>query len=199
MLEGGQALSGRDRGMAENISHILNRLAQDSKIVVWAHNAHIAVDESWRNMGWRLRREFGDLYFPFALTFTRGAFQSRRIADGDVECALPFGALEEFDAGEPRVGFWEKDLAQIRRGDYYLDLKSARAQDAAVLTWGLREKQSFGAGGGYLPIPENAPEGELFFSKYRLAAYFDGVFHIENTTRARPTPTGMRKAEDVSR
>lgn len=186
------SLEGRDKHMAENIMRIMDDLPSDARIVVWAHNAHIAVDPEWRNMGYHLRQKYGSQYYPFALTFTRGTFQSRLIPADD-DGYKPFGALQEFDAGEPRPGFWERELMQVRGGDYYLDLRAARTADEETLAWSRQKLQVFGAGGGYIPIPADAPADESFFDAYDLSTQFDGLFHIEKTTRARPTPTGMRK------
>ena len=41
------SLRDRDFYMAENVNYILNELPPDSKIIVWAHNGHIAVDPDW--------------------------------------------------------------------------------------------------------------------------------------------------------
>ena len=198
MVVNSGGLDGRDKGMAENIFHIMESLPDDAKIVVWAHNAHIAADDSWKSMGKRLKERYGDQYFPFALTFTRGTFQSRLIPQDD-DGHKPFGDLQEFDAGEPREGFWEKDFMQVREGDWYIGLREARRLDEEALRWCSRRRQVFGAGGGYAPISENAAQDERLFQEYNLSTHFDGVFHIEKTTRARPTPTGMRKAGQASK
>lgn len=189
--------SGRDHHMAENIFRLIDSLPSDAKIVVWAHNYHISRNPALPTMGELLHRRYGSLYFPFALTFTRGTFQSRLMPpDGDEN--KPFGDLQEFDAGEPRRGFWERDLME-HPGDYFFDLRDARNHDGDSLAWAAQRKQLFGAGGGYIPIPEDLPDDQQVFESYELGRAFDGVFHIEKTTRARPTPTGMRKAGQPAR
>jgi len=181
--------SGRDLHMAENITFILNQLPKDAKIVVWAHNAHVAVLESWKNMGWWLRQRYGSLYYPFALTFSKGTFQSRImkvLGENDYKA----GALQEFDAGDPQDGYWEKDLMSVSEGDFYFDLRTSMDKDEDVRKWANQNKNMFMAGGGWVP-PEPG-EKPKFVDEYHLGTQYDGVFHIQNASRSRPTPTGMR-------
>ncbi len=183
-------LVARDKFMAENILDMIHKLPIDTKVVIWAHNAHLAVDESWKNMGYRLREAFGDLYYPAALTFTRGGFQSRLILSEDNN-RFEMGDLMEFQVGEPRKGFWENDLKSFSDHDFFLDFRSIK-HCPSFQEWGLQqEKQLFGAGGGFIPF-EDKPEDADLFGKVILGKQFDGIFHIQNTTRAQPTPTGIR-------
>ena len=181
---------GRNYHMAENIALIMNSLPADARIVVWAHNAHISTDPGWPSIGSIMRRRYGSQYFPCALTFTRGSFQSRLMKADDPNY---FGALQEFTVGEPRPGTWENELAAIRSGDYFLNLRGATAADPALKQWAAELRPSFMAGGGYIPdLDAAALQEHDDASRFSLSASFDGIFHIENTTRARPTPTGQR-------
>jgi len=189
MVVSPRGISGRDMHMAENVTYILNSLPPDAKIVVWAHNAHIAVNENDKSLGWWLRQRYGDLYFPFALSFTKGQFQSRIMNMVDGEPVV--GPLIEFDAPEIKEGFWNKPLAEID-GDYYLDLKSAIKNDEETRKWATENSyEIFSAGGWYSPEAIEAEQRDSF-NKYILGKHFDGLFNIEKTTRAIPTPTGRR-------
>jgi erythromycin esterase len=190
-------LAPRDKFMAENIIAMVHKLPVDEKIVIWAHNAHIAVDERWQNMGYWLREAFGDLYYPTALTFSRGGFQSRLMLSREGN-NYEMGDLMEFKVGEPRENFWENDLKTFSDNDFFLDFRPLRNLPS-FRSWGLeQEKQIFGAGGGFIPFDDKPEETELF-DKVVLGKYFDGVFHIQNTTRARPTPTGNRSKGQKSK
>ena len=184
------SLVGRDKSMAENTIDIMRQLPTDSKVVVWAHNAHIAIDPEWTNLGFRLREAYGDQYCPAALTFTQGGFQSRYI-HSEVNHNYEMGDLQEFVVGEPMDNYWEKELKDFAQGDYYLDFRPYQKQ-ADFQDWAMnRELAMFGAGGGFVPF-EDQTHGEEYFSKSAIGKQFDGVFHIQSTTRARPNPTGMR-------
>lgn len=183
-------LAARDKFMAENIIDMIHALPPDSKVVIWAHNAHIAVDPVWVNMGYLLRKEFGDLYYPAALTFTKGSFQSRYIISHENE-NYEMGDLQEFTVGEPRDNFWEHQLKSFAPGDFYLDFRTLR-QNGDFKSWGdSPDLQMFGAGGGFIPF-DDKPSDEEVFEKVPLGQHFDGIFHLQSTTRARPNPTGMR-------
>ena len=181
-------MSVRDILMADNVMRLLNSLPPDEKVVIWAHNYHISTFESegYPCMGSILRRRLGSKYFPFALTFGKGSFQSRLIEPDD-----SIGDLQEFSIEGPRKGFWEKDLVE-RGGSFYFNIKEAAAKDFETRDWANRVAQLFGAGGGYIPLPEESEEEEQFFSSYNLYSGFDGLFFVDETTRAVPNPTGMR-------
>jgi erythromycin esterase len=67
----------RDRFMAENALWIADFFGQDTKITLWAHNAHVARDSSYGGdgaMGYHLNGELGDLYRVIAFAFSQGSF-----------------------------------------------------------------------------------------------------------------------------
>ncbi len=175
----------RDQYMAENINYLISRMPRDTKIIVWAHNAHISVDESWKNLGWWLRHWYGDLYYTFGLTYTRGTFQARYYKNDEI------GPLSEFDAGEPLEDFWEYDLQQIRKGNYFMDLREIKAKGDSAREWACSQiKRIRAIGSGF--NPDNPFPDDCIYDSYVLGDMYDGIFHIEKTSRARPTPTGMR-------
>ena len=95
----------RDVLMAENIAWLANVSAPGEKLVLWAHNYHVSTlrDE---NMGWTLRREFGDDMVVFGFVFDRGSFNAvgpaglgRQVVDAPasgVETLLRTGAPLSF-------------------------------------------------------------------------------------------------------
>lgn len=184
-LMSGNVVGKRDKHMAENIKHLMNRLPNDAKIIVCAHNAHVAVDESWENLGWWLRHWYGDLYYTFGLTYTGGTFHAMKVSNDSM------GPLTEFDAGMPIEGFWEHDLMQIRAGDYFMDLRSIKDNNSAARKWACETTKRIRAiGSGF--NPENPFPDDCIYDKYVLADRYDGIFHIEKTSPTSPTPTGMR-------
>jgi len=65
----------RDQYMAENTAW-LNEYFDGKKIVLWAHNAHIANDPNFGggSMGYHLTQDFGNDYTTLGFLFSRGSF-----------------------------------------------------------------------------------------------------------------------------
>ena len=71
----------RDDFMAENVVWWNETFAPGSKMVLWAHNAHIARVRSW--MGEDLTRHYGSRYLNVAQTFGTGNFNAVRMIPTD--------------------------------------------------------------------------------------------------------------------
>jgi erythromycin esterase len=63
----------RDSCMAVNIKWIKDHAAPDAKLILWAHNAHIAKGESWR-MGDYLNKLYGKKYCAVGFKFHDGSY-----------------------------------------------------------------------------------------------------------------------------
>jgi erythromycin esterase len=179
----------RDRYMAENIQTLLNQLGPKAKMVVWAHNGHIAAS-TWGHdipaMGSYLRKAYGDGYYALGFTFNHGSFQSREIVPGKAA-----GGLKEFTVGaapEFSTGWY---FARAREGkpfeNYIVDFRHAPKQ-GTVSDWLSSPHPAFSVGSG-------------FSTEWQVAQYmapeiprgtYDGLIFVNQTTRARPNPTGMR-------
>lgn len=183
----------RDKHMSENAALLFDSLPANTRIIVWAHNAHLAIDPEWQNLGFHLRRRYGKQYYAAALTFTEGAFQSRLERPGEDR----FGPLLEFSADSADRNLWEHDLASLHDGDFYLDLRGAAEGDPETLVWSRKSVRPLHSIGGlYNP---DAVQDERFFSNYALGTAFDGLFHLQRTTRALPTLSGQRDDGDPIR
>ncbi len=193
---------GRDLYMAENVTRILDDLGPQSKIVVWAHNAHIAIDDEWENMGYCLRNRYGSQYYAFALSCTRGRFQARTLETADDGKTKKVGALCGHDAGEPEEGSWEAALSRYRPGDFYIDVRGGRS-DEVVAKWAAQQLGIRAIGAVFDPSLKPGPivdrpplsqpdRPDAMYEKCSLSERYDGIFHIENTTSAIPNPTGRR-------
>ncbi|MFD7555835.1 erythromycin esterase family protein [Streptomyces sp. NPDC059835] len=130
----------RDRYMAEAVA----RLVDDdpgARIMVWAHNGHIAkgtYGEQVPALGSRLRERYGDAYYALALLFGKGSFLARRGND-----------LQRPPARH-RIGTGlrslEARLTHALPGDYYADLRGAGSPaDAASWLHAPHAQRSFGA------------------------------------------------------
>jgi erythromycin esterase len=67
----------RDYFMAQNILYLLNQEKPDAKVMVWAHNGHIA--KSTGTMGGYLANTLKDKYYAIGFEFYSGSFQTRNI------------------------------------------------------------------------------------------------------------------------
>ena len=168
----------RDRYMADNIAHIVHTSAPGTKVVVWAHNAHVSRGAyGGDSMGARLREIYGDAYYAVGFAFNRGGFQSRNLDDRMV--------LMDFTVPAAPEGTIEWYLARANRPLFFLDLRSAPT--GGVGQWLRSPAPMRSIGSGFSP---KAPS--RFESPTVLADWYDGLFYIDQTTPARPNPTGRR-------
>jgi erythromycin esterase len=69
----------RDAAMAENVKWLLDQLPEGSRIVLWAHNGHVATDEYYGG-GWSMGRYLRDTYGSdmrvMGFDFARGSFNA---------------------------------------------------------------------------------------------------------------------------
>lgn len=186
----------RDLYMAENIEYIATELEPDAKIVVWAHNAHIAkipenaeARES-RMMGHHLQEFFGDKYYAFGFSFKEGSFQSRsfdKVPDSKSGAGVfKAGPLTEFTVPAVPEGYLEWYMSEAHVGDYIVDFRGAPA-GGAVEDWLITPKRMRSAGSGWSNDWSDERKASL-----HVPSWFDAMIHISRTTRARPTPTGIR-------
>lgn len=68
----------RDRSMAENAAWLLQQGGQGAKIVLWAHNAHVANSTQFgiEWMGYHLRKQFGSDMVIMGFSFGEGKFNA---------------------------------------------------------------------------------------------------------------------------
>ena len=71
------SLQDRDQGMAVTLTELAEHYFTDEKVIVWAHNAHIAeslysVDTTWLSMGHYLKESWQDELYTVGLFMTKG-------------------------------------------------------------------------------------------------------------------------------
>jgi len=174
----------RDLYMAQTIEEIIEDLGPDAKVVVWAHNGHITTHAYLKGitaMGGHLREMFGDAYYPIGFSFNEGGFQSRRMESTDDY--LKVGPLVEFIVDPAPEGYLEWYFAQAGLGTSFVNLRGAEVD------WLERSFPTRAIGAGYSEDPEHA--GNYIMNN--PVNEYDGLIYIPTTTRARPTPTGVRE------
>jgi erythromycin esterase len=86
----------RDKFMAENIDWILNYEGAQSKMIVWAHDAHVG---NWF-MGAILKKTYEDQYYIIGFDFNKGSFRARNQEDKDKVETLTVGNAWKNSSGD---------------------------------------------------------------------------------------------------
>ena len=156
----------RDPIMAQNVTRILQESGPDSKIALWAHNAHIANDSGW--MGSYLKQEWGNQAYLLGFEFDRGAFTSRT------------ATIQTYSTGPGAPDFYAHALAQLDAPLLYLDFQTL-SQTPLLRKW--------------LETPQSSHEFQELHAIYRLnpewytlrtswTQLYDGIIFIEESTPA---------------
>ena len=151
----------RDRFMAENLSWLSARLPPESRIVVWAHNTHVRLDES--AMGEHLRALHPGQVVSVGLFTQQGAY---RAWDGS--------AMREYPLFPGPIGSIEELLSSTGHRVAALDLRPAIDDDQKPLSQPLHHRNVglFAA--------------DLGFYRTEMTKGFDVVLFVESTTSTLP-------------
>jgi len=153
----------RDRSMAENAARFLDRAPAGSKMVLWAHNAHVSRREG--AMGSFLAGRYGANYLPIGLALHDGRY---------LAAAGPTFEAYEVMPSQPGSLEWALHRSGLPR--LALDLRLASPSDSSA-AW-LTEELEFRSVGS-LPVPHG-------FYRSRVAGEFDVILFMDHTTPLRP-------------
>ncbi|RNL75219.1 erythromycin esterase family protein [Sinomicrobium pectinilyticum] len=149
----------RDKFMAENLMWIRSQ-NPGSKIVIWAHNAHI--QRTMRGMGNFLSDSLAKDYLSVGFAFARGTYT-----------AMGSQGLTEYQAEEPYNGTFEKFFEAIDAPIFIIDLRSVKAQKPTFGKW-LLEKLDFRQVGVMKPERE--------FYETNLSEDYDLIIFIRDSS-----------------
>ncbi|ERH08499.1 MAG: erythromycin esterase related protein [halophilic archaeon J07HX64] len=175
----------RDRAMAENVTWLLE-FEDTDRIAVWGHDAHVNrskqemrdSDVSSTPMGGYLADRYGEAYLAVGFACGRGSFQALgETDDGEYE-------LMAHTVDGPRPGTVDATLDTLDASPVLFDVRGAR-EDSRLADWVETPRGTFSAGATYDP---DSPE--RYITEYSLAAAFDAVCYVAETTRARPVGDG---------
>lgn len=171
MFTGGQD---RDESMAENTVWIAERPGPESRLVLWAHNNHLAKLPSWAQ-GFFLREAFGDDMVVVGFSHEGGRFTA--VGQGSETCS----GLSEFDLEPPPPESCEWYLASASAPRFVLDLRAADTS-AAGAAW-LGEARPFRSIGccSDPSSPDRYWSLHRFGADLRLTERFDVLIHHEST------------------
>lgn len=158
----------RDQSMAENVEWIADQ-NPDAKIVLWAHNGHVAYAAQYGPMGGYLHKKFGNQLVTFGFGFNEGSF--RAIEKGK--------SLRDFTVGPAPADSLDHELASAGIPLIALDLRQL-PQQGPVARWFAKPRASRRVGaiyGGGQPV-------EWSIASLRWSETFDVILFVEKTTAA---------------
>lgn len=156
----------RDTFMAENVEWIYDHEAgTHPKIMVWAHDVHIASDTSYatpdrRNMGGELHACYYQSYLPIGTTLYQGTFRIYQF--------YPKNSLQTIDPPGPMT--YNYTLGQVGLPLYMLDLRNLSPGPADNWAHSLSTFLLYGLGGENLSAPA------------QISQWFDVIIHMQDTT-----------------
>lgn len=166
----------RDRCMAEMVRRILDDEGPQAKMVLWAHNGHVATGpHMWtrRPMGRFLRDALGDALYVFGSSFNQGGFRAVNVSEKQ-------GAREgvvSFHVDPPGAGSLEGALAAAGFPLFALDLRALPSSGPAREWW--RRGQLTREVGAIF-----SDDGE-YQTPIRPLESYDGLLFVESTTPSR--------------
>ncbi len=171
----------RDRAMADNIRWILEHEGSGTKMVVWAHNGHVATSVSGGHewMGYHLRKMYGNEMVVFGFAFNQGSFQA-------VQMPFGTGRLRPFTVKPAPAGSLDAMLAASGLALAAIDLR-ALPKDGPVAAWFDKPRATRSVGAIYTEQAEDQS-----FAESKVPLLYDALLFIERTTSARPNAAGER-------
>jgi erythromycin esterase len=164
----------RDQAMAENVKWILEQEPLGSKMMLWAHNGHVAAAApvyapDHLPMGGHLREFFGDRLVTCGFIFQQGGFRAVDMATRSVNA---------FTVGPPPRGSLDATLAALGAPLFAIDLRGL--PKGTVADWFAERRVSRQIGGGY----SEATPG-VWMHRIHAAHDFDLLIFVDRTTPSR--------------
>lgn len=160
-----ESYSVRDQYMAENITWIYKQMEQQNKIIVWAHNGHVAVQSyksGFRNMGSYLKEYFNNKVVNIGCCFYQGNFNALFVDESG-----KVGNIEQHQSVPPSIDSFEHYFNKFKTPYMFILLKRFNTSKETP-SWlnATRPFQSIGA----LYSPVNS---EKYYHKIQLLDEFD--------------------------
>ena len=161
----------RDQSMAENVKWILDQ-NPNAKIVLWAHNGHVATQTvSYKPMGAFLREMYGAQMVVLGFAFNRGSFQAVGQENGRNT------SLQPHTVGPADSGSFDAILASAQRPIFALDLRHPPAGPIASWLDDTHPTRWIGA-------VFNASVPQMFMASIAPRKTFDAVLFVDSTAAA---------------
>jgi erythromycin esterase len=163
----------RDRYMADNVMWLLQQAGPETKVILWAHNDHVAdrLTSAGRSMGSYLRDVYGqELLIVGLASGDEGSFNAISYEFGRL------GGVDMHMVPEAPRGSYETYLARAELERMVLDLRDVPAEPGAEWLIEPRGLRAIGA------VYDPALPDEEYFPQVEITAEFDLIVYIEQTT-----------------
>jgi len=176
-------LAKRDSAMAENIRWILDNEGPGAKMVVWAHNGHIANDTFEGNnkyMGQHLKRRYGSEMVVFGFAFNQGSF---------LAFELPWPSekgAHSFTVQPAPENSLDATLAYAGLNIAVIDFK-ALPKNGPVTKWFNEGQLTRNIG-----LPYSEQTAAMRIEKQFVSQIYDALVFVEKTTAAHLNEGGQR-------
>jgi erythromycin esterase len=175
-MESGRTRGARDEFMAENAIWLHEQGGADSRIVLWAHNGHVADNPSYAggsSMGWHLRRHYSDDLVIVGFDFYQGGFRAvTRTSSGT------YSGVANHTVGPAPEGSYEYYFHSAEMEQMVLDARNVDPGTAST-SWlfGPRLMRSIGA--VFAPANPGA-----YLHQVSIPSRYDLVINFDNTSAA---------------
>lgn len=165
----------RDAYMAENAAWLLQQAGPGARMVVWAHNGHVAA-ESLR-MGGYLRQRLGSDYLVAGFSFDRGTLNAvvRPLTGGPT-------SLRSAVAAPAHEGSYEYEFERLGQPRFLLDLRPLRSSPPASAAWMRGPLEMRNVGAVFMESPRYG------FGRALLPVSYDVIIHLSETSASTLLP-----------
>jgi erythromycin esterase len=169
---GGSNYTYRDRYMAQNALWIADLFGPDTKITIWAHNAHVAKDPDFYggSLGHNLHKSLNHRYRSIGFSFCRGRFRAR----GWDENRNKTEPIVHEITSEPRKDSTNFLLHHASHPIFAFHLAAIPA-DSRWAEWFAEPRPMLDIGSFF-----TGHAGDFYYS-LRTGDFFDWLIHIEET------------------
>ena len=156
----------RDKGMSDNISHILLTEGNNTKVFIWTHNFHVKKNNitytNDRSMGHFLKEKFREKYYSIGFDFAVGDFYAINPKKN---------RIEKYTINEPMKNTSSELFYKSNLTSFFLDFKSISKNKVAYEFLNKKVKYR-GIGSTYNP---------KMIEKEKLLDAYDGIIFVEKT------------------
>ena len=173
----------RDEMMAKNVEWLANEAHPGEKIVLWAHNGHVATNgdstSAWRPMGSWLRQTLGRQMYVLGFAIHTGSVRASGLGPHSI-------GIEAFTMPAAPLGSGTSVLSAAGKPAFFLDIATAltarQGESGFALGEWLRSNQAFRQIGAVWNLEESAAGNMMVAS---LADSYDGLIYFEKSEAAK--------------
>jgi erythromycin esterase len=157
----------RDQYMAENAAWLLDYF-DGKKVVIWAHNGHIANDDKYVSMGYHLNTKMANNYANIGFLFSKGTFTARGMTGNQITDAEE--QVIDVDPKENSINF-----VMSRSKESVFSVKNVYLQNYREWNEAFSNKmQYFQIGSVFNNLPQS------YYSVYN-PSFFDYVIYFDRS------------------